>query len=213
MWEPTAHTHTNTHHIINWSAVISTISTVFESDWQSVKCDEINLQAAGAGLSRPSMKQRRTVVTVIIPLGAMSTGRRTSRELTKYTTPAHAYILMVPLVFFCNLWLPNWGQEAHYCIMAGKLQTLLFDHKLSLHRGIMQRLDFFMWACGPVRALLRNWCTDALGSYCLLGLSSIFMLSGLIIVPFLIYSTADSDRHTFFASFRFLQNYSILLHI
>lgn len=52
---------------------------------------KINLQAAGAGARRPSMKQRRRVVAVIAPLGAMLTMRRGSAELSEDVTSPYIY--------------------------------------------------------------------------------------------------------------------------
>lgn len=96
------------------------------------------------------------------------------QQRTFYIAPAHIYIPLVQLVFFCNLWLVNWGQEAQYCIMAANsCRRLHFEIK----PPVCQHLHIFMWVCLNITVELMQHVHIVS-----VGLSSIFMLSGLIIM-------------------------------
>lgn len=103
------HTHTNTSRH-KWSVkhtIPNVISAVFQLDGKAeVKCDEINLHAAGAGPSRASMKQRRAVVTAILPLGAMLAMQRVDNWLNTqplYCMYMYMYIqTMIMLLVSCG---------------------------------------------------------------------------------------------------------------
>lgn len=111
------------------------------------------------------------------------------QQRTFYVAPAHIYIPLVLLVFVCNLWLVNWGQEAQYCIMAANsCRRVHFEIK----PPVCQHLHIFMWVCLNITVELMHHVHIVS-----VGLSSIFMLSGLIIMLWSIYSPADSNHHTF----------------
>lgn len=70
--------------------------------------------------------QTRAVVTVIIPLRVMLT-------VQNLLNSAHLYIYFWYCLFVCNLWLLNWGQEAHDCIVGAKVAEIAQIKPLLCH--------------------------------------------------------------------------------
>lgn len=100
-----------------------------------------------------------------------------SQKLLNTRPPRTVYIHSWGHFFFHYLWLLNRGQEAHCCITAAGVAEFALRSQIEsrLRPFLDTQISFFFLFCGHVGVSPQHWRTAALGSYCLLGLSSIFI--------------------------------------